>query len=226
MIGKITGRVDYCSEDHALIDVQGVGYVVYCSRPTLAMMPKPGGVVALYTELLVREDNLQLFGFLTLAEREWHRLLTTVQGVGAKAALAIAGTLGVEGIARALSLADANAIKAAPGVGPKLAQRIIVELKDKAPAVISLGAMGAQKARVDDDMVLDTGPVTPAAMPQEASAGTGNAAARADALSALVNLGYAQGEAAAAIAETSMGPEDIDTQSLIRMCLRLLAPKG
>ncbi len=225
MIGKITGRVDYCSEDHVLIDVQGVGYVVYCSKPTLAMMPGPGGVVALYTEMLVRDDNLQLFGFPTLAEREWHRLLTTVQGVGSKAALAIAGTLGVDGIARALSLGDANAIKAAPGVGPKLAQRIIVELRDKAPAIMSLGAMGARKAAVDDDVVLDAATAA-RPVPEDLSLSQGNAEARADALSALVNLGYAQGEAAAAINETSVGSDGIDTQSLIRACLRLLAPKG
>ena len=95
--------------------------------------------MALYTDLLVREDLMQLYGFRTLAEREWHRLLMTVQGVGAKAALAILGALGTEGVARALSLGDAAAIRAAPGIGPKIAQRVILELKAKAPAVIAHG---------------------------------------------------------------------------------------
>ena len=99
--------------------------------------------MALYTDLLVREDLMQLYGFRTLAEREWHRLLMTVQGVGAKAALAILGALGTEGVARALSLGDAAAIRAAPGIGPKIAQRVILELKAKAPAVIAMGAHGA-----------------------------------------------------------------------------------
>ncbi len=221
MIGKITGRLDYLAGDHALIDVQGVGYIVYCTKPTLAMMPPPGGMVALYTELLVREDNLQLFGFPTLAEKEWHRLLTTVQGVGAKAALAIVGTLGVDGVGRAISLGDAVAIRAAPGVGPKLAQRVMIELKDKAPAIMALGAAGAASAAIDESVVIAPGsaPVNP---PQTGQ----SAAARADALSALVNLGYAQGEAATAIAEAMGDAPDADTQTLIRTCLRSLAPKG
>lgn len=223
MIGKITGRLDYRGEDHALIDVQGVGYIVYCAKPTLAMMPAPGGAVALYTDLLVREDNLQLFGFPTLAEKEWHRLLTTVQGVGAKAALAIAGTLGVEGVARAISLGDATAVKAAPGVGPKLAQRVVTELKDKAPAIMAMGAAGAQQAEIDDSVVIEP---SLTAQTRVAPAASGNAAARADALSALVNLGYGQGEAAASIAEVMSDLPDANAQDLIRQCLRLLAPKG
>ncbi|NCO17255.1 MAG: Holliday junction branch migration protein RuvA, partial [Alphaproteobacteria bacterium] len=124
MIGKISGRIDYRGPDHVLIDVRGVGYIVHVSDRTLAALPAPGEAVALYTELLVREDLLQLFGFATLLEKEWHRLLTTVQGVGAKAALAILGTLGVEGVARAITLGDARSIQAAPGIGPKIAQRV------------------------------------------------------------------------------------------------------
>ena len=91
MIGKITGRVDYKSADHVLVDVQGVGYLVYCSERTLSALPAKGGVVALYTDLLVREDNLQLFGFLTLGEKEWHRLLTSVQGLARKLAWRLQG---------------------------------------------------------------------------------------------------------------------------------------
>jgi Holliday junction DNA helicase RuvA len=228
MIGKITGRLDYKAEDHVLIDVQGVGYIVYCARPTLAAMPASGGAVSLYTDLVVREDLLQLYGFPTLAEREWHRLLTTVQGVGAKAALAISGTLGVEALARAISLGDAAAIKAAPGVGPKLAQRVVIELKDKAPAIMAMGAKGATRASIDDAVVIEPNfePVTQTPRKPAPNAGADAAAARADALSALVNLGYGQGEAASAIAEISGIEPEASAKDLIRLCLRLLAPKG
>ena len=111
MIGKISGRLDMKGSDHVLIDTGGVGYVVYCSERTLAAMPGVGEAVALFTDLVVREDLLQLFGFPTLYDREWHRLLISVQGVGAKAAMAILGTLGAEGVARAISLGDAAAVK-------------------------------------------------------------------------------------------------------------------
>ena len=146
MIGKVSGRLDYRGADHVLIDTGGVGYIVHCSERTLAAMPGPGEAVSLYTDLLVREDLMQLFGFRTLAEREWHRLLMTVQGVGAKAALAILGALGTEGLARALAVGDATAIRAAPGVGPKIAQRVVLELKTKAPGVMAMGSGGAAPA--------------------------------------------------------------------------------
>ncbi len=224
MIGKITGRIDFRSSDHVLVDVQGVGYLVYCSERTLVTLPPKGGVVALYTDLLVREDNLQLFGFLTLAEKEWHRLLTSVQGVGAKVGLAIAGTLGTDGVSRAIALGDVSAIKAAPGVGPKLAQRIVVELKDKAPQVIAMGAEGAEVVQADASVVIEApmvAPAQPAAAPASLSAG-----AQADALSALVNLGYGHGEAAGAVAEASGVTPNADSGALIKAALRLLAPKG
>lgn len=225
MIGKITGRVDYRGTDHVLVDVQGVGYLVYCSDRTLAGLPPRGGVVALYTDLLVREDNLQLFGFLTLADKEWHRLLTTVQGVGAKAALAIAGTLGTDGVSRAITLGDIAAIKSAPGVGPKIAQRVVTELKDKAPNIMAMGAQGAEQAVVDDDMVIDV--VTPSERAVAAPKPVANSsAAQADALSALVNLGYGHGEAASAVAQASGEGTDAGAPALIKAALKLLAPKG
>ncbi|MBV1864363.1 MAG: Holliday junction branch migration protein RuvA [Rhodobacteraceae bacterium] len=229
MIGKITGRVDYAAVDHVLVDVQGVGYLVFCSARTLAGLPGKGGVVALYTDLLVREDNLQLFGFLTLAEKEWHNLLTSVQGVGAKVALGIAGALGTDGVSRAIILGDIAALKSAPGVGPKLAQRIVVELKDKAAKIISMGAAGAQQVQADEDMVIDAPaavqPSTARAAPGPAPS-VGAAAAQADALSALVNLGYGHGDAASAVAEASGVTPDLDSGGLIKAALRLLAPKG
>ena len=141
MIGKLSGRLDWRGSDQVLIDVRGVGYIVHVNDRTLAAMPSVGEAVSLYTDLLVREDLLQLFGFATLLDKEWHKLLTTVQGVGAKAAMAIMGTLGADGVARALTLGDQRAIQAAPGVGPKLAQRVILELKSKAPSVMAMGAI-------------------------------------------------------------------------------------
>ncbi len=222
MIGKVTGRLDYRNADHVLIDTGSVGYIVYCSERTLAPMPAAGGVVSLYTEMVVRQDFMQLYGFPTIAEREWHRLLTSVQGVGAKAALARLGTLGTEGAGRAITLGDMDAIKAAQGIGPKIAQRVVNELKGKAPAIMALGASGTQAAVVDDDMVIEAvkaKAVAPA--PHE-----GSAAAQADALSALVNLGYGTGDAAGVVAEASGADPEADSSGLIRAALRLLAPKG
>jgi Holliday junction DNA helicase RuvA len=227
MIGKITGRVDMRGPGYVLVDVQGVGYVVYCSDRTLSALPPKGAIVALYTDLLVREDNLQLFGFLSLAEKEWHKLLTTVQGVGAKAALAIAGTLGVDGVSRAITLGDVAAIKSAQGVGPKLAQRVVTELKDKAASIIALGADGAAPVEADDDMVIEA-PVASRVVPAPKVSAASNAAAQADALSALVNLGYGHGDAATAIATAEQGASGAEMSSgaLIKSALKLLAPKA
>ena len=126
MIGKLSGVVDWKGLDQVLLDVRGVGYIVHVNDRTLAALPAVGEAAALYTDLLVREDLLQLFGFLTPFDREWHKILTTVQGVGAKASMSILGALGAEGVARAIALGDARAIQAAQGVGPKLAQRVIL----------------------------------------------------------------------------------------------------
>jgi len=222
MIGKISGRIEYRTTDHVLIDVRGVGYLVYCSERTLAALPGAGQVAALYTDLLVREDVLQLFGFQTLVEKEWHRLLTSVQGVGAKASLAILGTLGPDGVSRAIALGDWNAVKAAKGVGPKIAQRVVLDLKDKAPSVMAMGGTMAQaqgESAADFD-VIET--VLPASAPMTPP----NASAQAEALSALANLGYAPGDAAGAVAQAAGEQEGADTPTLIRAALKLLAPKG
>jgi Holliday junction DNA helicase RuvA len=227
MIGKVSGRLDHRGADHVLIDTGGVGYVVFCSERTLAAMPGPGGAVALYTELLVREDLLQLFGFLTLAEREWHRLLTSVQGVGARGALAVLGTLGTDGVARALSLGDIAAIRAAPGIGPKIAQRMVLELQSKAPSVMAMGAAGARQAMPagGGGKPFATAEQAPVAAPQP-DEGMRGAAAQADALSALSHLGYGPGEAASAVAEAAAGDPDLDAAGLIRAALRRLAPEA
>lgn len=209
MIGKLSGRIDYRGSDHLLIDVGGVGYLVYVSERTLAGLPGPGEAVSLYTDLLVREDLLQLFGFPTLVEKEWHRLLMGVQGIGAKASMAILGALGPEGVAQAIALGDWNAVKAAPGVGPKIAQRVVNELKGKAPAMMAMP--GEPLAGAVSEAVIE--PVAPS-----------GGAAQADALSALGNLGYAPGEAAKAVAEAARDDPEAGASGLIRAALKRLAP--
>lgn len=224
MIGRIAGRIEMKGEDHVLIDVRGVGYVIYCSDRTLAALPGVGEAAALWTDLLVREDLLQLFGFPTLVEKEWHRLLMSVQGVGAKASLAILGTLGADGVSRAIALGDWNAVKAAKGIGPKTAQRVVNELKDKAPTVMAMGKAEPTRPSVEDaeqDAVVE-----PLAKAPRAAAPAPSASAQAEALSALSNLGYAPGEAASAVAQAAGDAPEADTPALIRAALRLLAPKG
>jgi len=227
MIGKIAGRLEYRGADHVLIDVRGVGYIVHVSDRTLAGLPAVGEAVALFTELLVREDLLQLFGFPTLLDKEWHRLLVTVQGVGAKAGMAILGTLGAEGVARAIALGDAKAVQAAPGVGPKIAQRVVLELKSKAPSVMAMGANPASTAgAAQDDSVIETmAPAKPKASPKP-DAGPSRAAHSAEALSALINLGYGHGDAAQAVAQAAGENDGADTGALIRAALKLMAPKA
>lgn len=222
MIGRIAGIILHRGHDQVLIDVRGVGYIVHVSERTSASLPPVGQATALYTELLVREDLLQLFGFPTLLEKEWHRLLISVQGVGAKVALAITGTLGPEGLSRALALGDWSALRKAPGVGPKLAQRVTMELKDKAPAIMAMGG----------NLTVDPGPLPAEAevletvpTPQPVRPAASSAQATSDALSALANLGYAPSEAARAVAEAASSAPDASPATLIRAALRLLAPK-
>ena len=242
MIGKLSGLLEYRADDHVLLDVRGVGYIVFCSDRTLAALPAVGTAGALYTDLIVREDLLQLFGFTSLQEKEWHRLLMSVQGVGAKASLAILSTLGPEGVGRAIALGDWNAVKAARGIGPKSAQRVVNELKDKAPNVMAMGgtlglAMGTHRAEPgeaagsDDETDVEDGVARPgnqgaAVVSVAASAAASRVSAQSDALSALSNLGYAPGEAAGAVAQAASDAPEAETSALIRSALKLLAPKG
>jgi Holliday junction DNA helicase RuvA len=217
VIGRLAGRLDWKGTDQVLLDVGGVGYIVFVSDRTLASLPPVKTPVALWTDLLVREDILQLFGFLTAQEREWHRLLTGVQGVGARVSLAILGTLGPEGVARAIALGDAASVKAAPGVGPKIAQRVVNELKGKAPAMMLI-----EEAEADVSAV----PAAPVATPRTDGAAPparANRSAQSEALSALGNLGYAPADAVRAVAEAAAEAED--TAGLIRAALRRLAPR-
>ena len=217
MIGRLSGRIGYRGSDHVLLDVGGVGYVVHVSERTLAALPGAGEAASLFTDLLVREDLLQLFGFPTLVEKEWHRLLMGVQGIGAKASMAILGTLGPDGVARAIAIGDWSAVKAAPGVGPKIAQRVVNELKGKAPAMMAMPG-----ETLSD--VIEGGGGGDVVEPVIVSAGT--VSGQAEALSALQNLGYGPGEAAAAVAEAAGAHEGAETSVLIREALKRLAPKG
>ncbi|SMX36978.1 Holliday junction branch migration protein RuvA [Octadecabacter ascidiaceicola] len=227
MIGRIAGRLEYRAADHVLIDVKGVGYIVYVSDRVMASLPSVGEAVALYTDLLVREDLLQLFGFTTLVEKEWHRLLMSVQGIGAKASMAIMGALGADGVSRAIALGDWAAVATAKGVGPKTAKKAILELKDKAHSVMAMagtvagaapaaGGGASPAADAADDAVLE-----PVSAPIEASG-----AAQSDALSALGNLGYGPSDAASAVAQAAGENGGADAPTLIRAALKLLAPKG
>lgn len=222
MIGKLTGFIQYRADDHILLEVKGVGYLIYCSEMTLMNLPGTDQLTSLYTELVVREDLLQIFGFLSLAEKEWHRLLMSVQGVGAKASLAILGTLGADGVSRAIALGDWSAVKAAKGIGPKTAQRVVNELKDKAPRDV---VMRTALNKVNTEIV---GPEQ-IADPQSSRRNPDTddqSFAQADVMSALCNLGYSASDAAATIAKVMVKENSTDTKSLILSALKLLAPKG
>jgi Holliday junction DNA helicase RuvA len=204
MIGKLKGILDSYGEDFVVVDVNGVGYVVHCSARTLQALPAPGEPVMLAIETHVREDQIRLFGFTADVEREWFRLLQTVQGVGTKVALAVLGTLKPADLASAIAMRDKAMVARTPGVGPKVAERIVTELKDKAPAYTD----------VDPAVVRLSGAVDERRAP----------APVADAVSALVNLGYGQPQAAAAVAAAARAAgEGADTRQLIRLGLKELS---
>ncbi len=201
MIAKLSGRVDGAGDGWVVVDVAGVGYLVFCSGRTLARL-ETGAAASLHVETQVREDAIQLFGFLDAVEREWFRLLTTVQGVGAKVALAILTVLAPADLALAIAAGDRAALGRAAGVGPRLAARITSELKDKATSIAPAGTAAV------------------ASVPAVA-------ADTRDAVAALVNLGFAPGEAFTAIAAAAdrLG-ETPGVEALIRDGLTRLAPRG
>jgi Holliday junction DNA helicase RuvA len=182
MIARLTGKVEPLGEDRVVVDVGGVGYLVFCSGRTLARLPSDGSTVQMQIETHVREDHIHLYGFADVGELEWFRLLTTVQGVGARVALAILSVLSPEELLQAVAAADKTAVARANGVGPKLAGRIVSELKDKVGGI----ALGAAAIRISGGQ---TESVSPAA-----------GAVDEDAVSALVNLGYGRSEAFGAVA--------------------------
>lgn len=223
MIGRLRGRVDYKAHDHFLLDVSGVGYLIFCSERTLSEIPGNGEFTTIYTDLLVREDLLQIFGFLSQVEKEWYRLLMSVQGVGAKASLAILSALGEDGVSRAIALGDWTSVKSAKGIGPKTAQRVVNELKDKAAHVMSLvpHKVGNQEEKVSDSDIIERMDDNPSI-----NLAISNNSAQADALSALQNLGYTPSDAAAAVAKILNQSSDLSTEELIRSSLKMLSPKG
>jgi Holliday junction DNA helicase RuvA len=204
MIGKLKGVVDEIGEDHLILDVHGVGYVLTCPARTLANLPAVGEAAVLHVETQMREDAIRLFGFSSQLERDWFRLLQTVQGVGARVALGVLSTLSASELASAIALQDKASVGRAPGVGPKVAGRIVSELKDKAPAF-----SGAAAAEIG----------------LQAAIGSGRApGAVADAVSALANLGYSQQQASAAVNKAlAKAGEGADSAQLIRLGLKELA---
>ena len=204
MIGKLKGVIDSYGEDFIVLDVNGVGYLVHCSTRTLQELPGVAQPATLSIETHVREDQIKLFGFVADVEREWFRLLQTVQGVGAKVALSVLSTLKPAELASAIAMRDKAMVARTPGVGPKVAERIVTELKDKAPAYAS----------VDPAVIRLSGAVEDRRAPQPI----------VDAVSALINLGYGQPQAAAAIAAAARSAgEGADTARLIRLGLKELA---
>lgn len=204
MIGRLKGVIDVYGDDYVIVDVQGVGYVVFCSVSTLQALPPVGEAAALWIETQVREDAIKLFGFRSETEQEWFRLLLTVQGVGAKVALALQSIFNPGDLATAIATGDKAQIARANGVGPKLAQRICVELKDKVPAFGS----------VDPALVQLSGAIDAKRVPRPVS----------DAISALINLGYQQAQAQSAIsAAMQVLGDSAETGQLIRQGLKELA---
>ncbi|OXT02606.1 Holliday junction branch migration protein RuvA [Notoacmeibacter marinus] len=203
MIGRLKGTVDEIADDHVILDVHGVGYVAHCPMRTLSSLHE-GEAAVLQIETIVREDMIRLYGFGSGLEREWFRLLMTVQGVGAKVALAILSTLAASDLANAVALQDKAMVARAPGVGPKVAQRIVTELKNRAPALA-----GELASSIGLSQELGEG-VAPAPV--------------ADAVSALTNLGYGRDQAAGAVAAALKDAgEDADSAKLIRLGLKELA---
>ncbi len=203
MIARLKGLVDEYGDDWVVVDVNGVGYHVSCSAKTLSALPARGEPAMLFTEMLVSENAIRLIGFASRAERDWFRLLDNVQGVGAKVALAILSALSAGELTTAIAMGDKAMVGRASGVGPKLAQRIVTELRDKAPMVA-----GADPALASLAAQLDAPRPT----------------AAADAVSALVNLGYNHSQAGAAVA-AAMGKADEGTgpETIIRLALKELA---
>ncbi|HEY1613697.1 MAG TPA: Holliday junction branch migration protein RuvA [Rhizomicrobium sp.] len=196
MIGKLSGTIDAIAEDHAIIDVGGVGYLVHCASSTLARLTE-GTRVSLAIETRVTDEAIRLYGFLGAEEREWFRLLQNVQSVGARVALSVLSSLDVRELERAIALGDKAAVGRAQGVGPKLATRIVTELKDKAPSMMLRAH--AQDVRLQ---------------------GSHPSGAAAEAVAALINLGYSDGEAAEAVARSARELPDAPADILIRESLR------
>ena len=203
MIGKLSGTIDSIAGSHVILDVNGVGYVVMCSARTLRQIGPVKSAVSLMIETQVREDAINLYGFADVEEQDWFKLLTTVQGVGAKVGLSILGTLSPEQIVAVIASQDKSALTQADGVGPKLALRLVTELKDKVPAFMA----------------------KPIPLPGKGGEGAGSGTVASDAVSALLNLGYRRAEAFAAVASVSRQNSSAKLDEVIRLSLAELSRK-
>ncbi len=215
MIGKVSGIIDFIGSDYLLIDVNGVGYEIFCSPSTLSTS-QVGETLTLFTDLLVRQDLLQLTGFKSLAERSFYRELMTVQGVGKKGALSIVDTIGISTSIRAISMDDWQPFKAAPTIGPKIAQRIVIELKPKMSKLLILGGETVDTTTTKDQP-------KDIKIAKEAEAYNQEMQIRTEALSALVKLGYSESVAAGVLTKIIMDSENLTTETLIRDALQQLA---
>ena len=227
MIGRISGKLNYVSADHILVDVSGVGYILHVTQTTLTNLPKLGNTVSLFTELVVKEDLLQLVGFITVTEKEWYKLLISVQGVGSKAALALLSQLPISSISRAILLEDTTTITSVQGIGPKIAKRLVVELKSKVPSMMKFNnehdfssnnlnsALGNASNKIDKNSL------------DKSFSKNDISQKEIDAISALNNLGYSQLDSTQVIAKIINSSEDeLNVEDLIRLSLKTLVSKG
>ena len=227
MIGRISGVVDYISEDHIIIDVGGVGYIVYVTQITISNSPKLGEKISLFTELIVKEDLLQLVGFFSPVEREWYKLLTSVQGVGSKAALALLGQIPIQVLSRAILLEDSTTITSAQGIGPKIAKRLVVELKGKVPNMIKIQSKSETALdNLSNSPTSQTYEISQQKIDQEFSRNDVSQI-EIDAISGLINLGYTQLNASQVVAKViNDAREELVVEDIIRLSLKTLVLKG
>lgn len=227
MIGKISGQIDNIAEDHILIDVGGVGYIVYVTKTTISKSPKLGEKISLFTELVVKEDLLQLVGFITLVEREWYKLLTSVQGVGSKAALALLSQIPIKTISRAILLEDSITITSAQGIGPKIAKRLVIELKGKVPNMVKFENLPEMNLHdYNKKLTKNNNETTKQTQGHNYSQNDVNQK-EIDAISALINLGYSQLESSQVIAQViSLSDKELDVTDIIKFSLKSLVSKG
>ena len=227
MIGRISGVVDYISEDHIIIDVGGVGYIVYVTQITISNSPKLGEKISLFTELIVKEDLLQLVGFISPVEREWYKLLTSVQGVGSKAALALLGQIPIQVLSRAILLEDSTTITSAQGIGPKIAKRLVVELKGKVPNMIKIQSISETALdNLSNSPSSQNYEINQQKIDQEFSRNDVSQI-EIDAISGLINLGYTQLNASQVVAKViNDSREELVVEDIIRLSLKTLVVKG
>ena len=227
MIGRISGVVDYISEDHIIIDVGGVGYIVYVTQITISNSPKLGEKISLFTELIVKEDLLQLVGFISPVEREWYKLLTSVQGVGSKAALALLGQIPIQVLSRAILLEDSTTITSAQGIGPKIAKRLVVELKGKVPNMIKIQSKSETALdNLSNSPTSQNYEINQQKIDQEFSRNDVSQI-EIDAISGLINLGYTQLNASQVVAKViNDSREELVVEDIIRLSLKTLVVKG